>query len=198
MTLPDGYHDLPPGRIASIVTYLEMRMRPEAAPLRLPPGISIELQRPPDPGAYRRLFRAVGEDWLWFSRLAMPDEELSAILNHPAVDVFYLKRDGCPIGLLELDRRSPPAIEITFLGLIGEETGRGLGGVLMSHAIHHSWRHQPSRLWLHTCTLDHPGALGFYQHFGFVPYRRAVEVAPDPRLTGNLPATSAPQIAVLK
>ena len=41
------------------------------------------------------------------------------------------------------------------------------------------WSRNPRRVWLHTCTLDHPAALGFYVKHGFRPYRRAIEVADD-------------------
>jgi hypothetical protein len=29
----------------------------------------------------------------------------------------------------------------------------------------------PSRVWVHTCTLDHPGALANYQARGFAIYK---------------------------
>ncbi|MCY4565611.1 MAG: GNAT family N-acetyltransferase, partial [Gammaproteobacteria bacterium] len=53
------------------------------------------------------------------------------------------------------------------------------------------------RLWVHTCTFDHPGALDFYIRTGFVPYRRQIEVADDPRITGVLPRSAAPQVPLL-
>ncbi|MDX1980988.1 MAG: GNAT family N-acetyltransferase [Bryobacteraceae bacterium] len=194
--LPDGYHDLPPGKIASVVTYLEMRTPPPSMDLTLPPGLSI-VKAQPDPAAYREVFRAAGENWLWFSRLAMPDDQLIEILSHPSVDIFFLIRDSQPIGLAELDRRHRPDVELAFLGIVPSEIGKGLGRILIHHAIQAAWSHQPVRLWLHTCTLDHPAALGFYQRAGFKPYRRAVEIAPDPRLTGKLPLEAAPQVPCL-
>jgi hypothetical protein len=33
-----------------------------------------------------QIFRKVGEDLMWFSRLIMPDEKLAAILGHPQVE----------------------------------------------------------------------------------------------------------------
>jgi hypothetical protein len=50
---------------------------------------------------------------------------------------------------------------------------------------------------VHTCTLDHPAALGFYRRHGFTPYRRSLETFPDPRLLGLLPADAAPQVPCL-
>ena len=88
---------------------------------------------------------------------------------------------GVPAGYAELDRRAPPDIEIGYFGLMPEFIGQGLGGYLLDWAIHHAWRMQPRRLWLHTCDLDHPGALG-YQRSGFRIYDRRTstqELPPD-------------------
>ncbi len=187
----NGYYDLPPGKIASVVTYLEMT---EPPPARRPPdvpGLALRRVERPDLAWYRDLFRRIGTDWLWFGRLVMPDEEVRAILGHPAVEVYALTRDGRDEGLLELDRREPPDIELAYFGVTPALTGQGAGRWLMHEALRLAWRHAPRRFWVHTCTLDHPGALPFYLRSGFRPYRRAVEVADDPRLIGLAPRDSA-------
>jgi hypothetical protein len=68
----------------------------------------------------------------------------------------------------------------------------------MSRAIERAWAHPIERLWVHTCTLDHPGALAFYVRSGFRPYRRQVEVADDPRLSGALPRNAAPHVPIIE
>ncbi len=193
--LPDGYTDLPPGKLASVVTYLEMRSLP-----RLERAIGHwDLRRiaQPDPAVYRALFREIGTPWLWFSRLAMDDAALAALLGHPQVDLFYLYDGETPRGLLELDRRQFPDIEIAFIGVTEELTGKGAGRFLMNLALEQAWARNPERVWLHTCTLDHPRALPFYLRSGFVPYKRAIEVASDPRLDGLLPRDAAPGTPLL-
>ena len=67
----------------------------------------------------------------------------------------------------------------------------------MGETLGLAWRDGVRRVHVHTCTLDHPAALPSYRHAGFVPYRRAVERFPDPRLTGILPRDSAPQVPLL-
>jgi hypothetical protein len=67
----------------------------------------------------------------------------------------------------------------------------------MNAAIRRAFREPIRRLFLHTCSLDHPAALPFYVRAGFVAYRRAIEVADDPRLYGALPLTAAPQIPII-
>ena len=187
----DGYHELPPGKIASVVTYLEMTARPAPRPVPDIPGLSLRRVERPDLAWYRDLYRRVGTDWLWLSRLVMPDDEVQAAITDPRVEVHALARDGRDEGLLELDLREPPDIELAYFGLTPAMVGQGAGRWLMAHAIELAWRHAPRRLWVHTCSLDHPHALPFYARSGFRAYKRAVEVADDPRLVGLTPRDSA-------
>ena len=68
----------------------------------------------------------------------------------------------------------------------------------MDKAIQLAWAEPIDRFWVHTCTLDHPRALAFYMRSGFTAYRRELEVADDPRLTGVLPREAAPQIPIIE
>lgn len=198
MQLPDGYLELEAGRLAAVVTYLQQNEKPRLDALEPPAGMDIRRLVNPDADGYRRLFRRIGEPWLWFSRLGLSDEELRAVLTSPGVEVYILTVDGEAQGMLELDLRQRPDIEIVFLGVTPELTGRGAGGYLMRFAIEEAWRREPRRLWLHTCTLDHPGALGFYQRFGFKAFQRAIEISTDPRLKGLLPRDAAPHIPLIE
>ena len=186
-----------PGEIAAIVTSLEMTERPAPAlPARAP--LTLEHWRQVDLDRYRALFRAIGAPWLWFSRLALDDSALDAIVRSPDVRVHAAtRRDGTPVGLLELDFRAPGQTEIAFFGFTPEMTGRGLGNWLMAHALRLAWTASTTRVWVHTCTLDSPAALGFYRRHGFRPFARAVETFADPRLIGLLPRDAAPQIPLL-
>lgn len=196
--LGNGYHDVPPGKIAAVVTHLEMQEPParEAPPARADVGVA----RVDHPGAdwYRDIYRNVGEDWLWFSRRKMSRAELEAIIHHRDVEVFALERAGAAIGLLELDFRVAGNCELAFFGIIPSEIGRGLGRFLMEHAIARAWSRPIQRFWVHTCTLDHPGALAFYIRSGFTPVNRQIEIADDPRLDGMLPQSAARHVPILR
>lgn len=184
-------------QIATVVTSLEMRERPRPRPL--PPSPFRLVRWPaPDSDKYRALFRRVGEPWLWFSRLAMAEERLRAILEDPAVEVFAaVDRAGIEVGMLELDFREPATCELSYFALVPELAGKGHGDWLMGQALALGWRKGIDRVWVHTCTLDHPAALGFYRRHGFTPYKRTIETFADPRLTGLLPPTAAPQVPLL-
>jgi GNAT superfamily N-acetyltransferase len=193
----DGYTDLPPGKLANVVTYLEMRTAPAAQATPTVSEYTVRRVAAPELAWYRRLYREIGEPWLWFSRLRLSDDELRVILHDPAVDVFALSHDGTDHGLLEFDRRNFPDIELSFFGVTPDLIGKGAGRALLQNCLPLEWEHHPQRIWLHTCTADHPAALAFYMKFGFVPYKRAIEVAEDPRVTGEMPRSAAPHIPVL-
>jgi ribosomal protein S18 acetylase RimI-like enzyme len=192
----DGYTPLPPGKIAAVVTYLEMRERPRLPRLPKPEGWSLHRVNR-DRDRYRALFRRIGEPWLWFSRAVMPDAALAAILDDPRVEALALNDGSADIGLLELDFRPRREAELSFLGVAPDSIGRGAGRFLMREAIRRAFARPIARFFVHTCSLDHPGALAFYLRSGFTPYRRAVEVADDPRLLGFLPLEAAPHVPVL-
>jgi GNAT superfamily N-acetyltransferase len=192
----DGYTDLPPGKLATIVTYLEMKQPPRRPPA--PAAKEWSLQRiDEDLNRYRTLFRRIGEPWLWFSRALMSDEELAAILNDPKTEAYALTDGKGDIGLMELDFRNEGEVELAFFGLVPETIGQGAGRFLMNEAVQRAFAAPINRFFVHTCTLDHPGALTFYMRSGFTPYRRAIEIADDPRLQGLMPREAAPQIPVI-
>jgi len=192
-----GLTSVASGDVATIVTTLEMLRPPRPGPL---PDAPLRLVHWPAPhrDKYRALFRRVGEPWLWFSRLVMNDAALDAIITDSSVEVrAVVDRQGIEVGMLELDFRKAGECEIAYFGLVPELAGHGYGRWLMAHAMMLAWRKDIKRVWVHTCTLDHPSALGFYRHQGFVPIARAVETFPDPRIAGHLPRDAAPHVPLL-
>jgi GNAT superfamily N-acetyltransferase len=195
--LPDGYTDLPPGKIAAIQTFLEMRERPPLRAVTAPPSTALRHVASPDPDWYLALFHKIGDEYLWFSRLVMSRDELHAVINDPNEEIYVVERDGSEEGLLELDFRTPGECEIAYLGLTAKLVGAGIGRWLMNRAIELAWAKPIKRFWVHTCSLDHPNALEFYRRSGFTPYARKVEIGDDPRLTGLVRREAAPQIPIL-
>ncbi len=193
----DGYRDLPPGKLANVVTYLEMRTSPPVAVTPTMSDFTVRRVDQPDLDWYRRLFRSIGENWLWFSRLRLSDDELRAILHDPGIDIYVLSHNGADVGLLEFDRRHMPDIEISFFGVTQAMIGKGAGHALLAHCLPLAWEHKPERVWLHTCTSDHPAAMAFYMKFGFVPYKRAIEISDDPRVTGEMSRSAAPHVPIV-
>jgi ribosomal protein S18 acetylase RimI-like enzyme len=77
-------------------------------------------------------------------------------------------------------------VEIKSLGLLPRFIGQGLGGHLLTVAVERAWAPiedggmGATRVWLHTCTHDHPHALHNYQARGFRVCKIEVEPANSP------------------
>lgn len=151
-----------------IRTYLEMRARPESGSVVTPEGAHVErLERCP-PQLYRQMYAEVGRQWSWFDRLWWTDHELEAHLERPEVAIRVLHLNGAPAGYYELVTHPDLSVEIGYFGLMPHAIGQGLGRWLLGEAIQEAWSTAPGRIWLHTCTLDHPAALPNYLKAGFV------------------------------
>jgi GNAT superfamily N-acetyltransferase len=193
----NGYHDVPAGKLATVATSLEMLARPALRPN--PPDAPWRLRpvETPDVAWYRDLYRRIGAGWLWFSRLRMSDDALAAMIQHPAVEIHALIARGNDEGLIELDFREAGACELRMFGVTPNLVGSGAGRWLMNRAIEAAWARPIRRFWVHTCTFDHPSALAFYIRAGFVPFRRQIEIADDPRLDGTLAPDDAPHVPII-
>lgn len=202
----DGYTDLPAGYLAAVTTYLDMTARParrERAPRPDLTFVRLDVAR--DPAAiatYRALYDSIGRDLMWFSRAGLSDAALAALLNADGVEIWIGRRDGHAVGLVEFDHRDATGrpcdeTEIVYFGLVPAAIGGGIGRWLMERALDRAFSRQIRRLWLHTCHYDHPAALDFYRRSGFRPYKTAIELTRDPRLSGRLPRDAAPQIPLI-
>lgn len=159
-------------------TYLELKDRAQfKASFGTFPGIRIARAPKPQPELYRMCYRTVGEAFHWRDRWDWSDEEIARHLADPAIHLFVATRatgtkQAALAGWYEL-RRVPEdaSVEIAYFGIVAAEFGRGFGSHLLSSAVRDAWALEPTRVWLHTCTLDHPHALPNYLARGFTPYR---------------------------
>ncbi len=162
---------MPP--LAVTRTYVEMRSPGDLSPAREPaPGPRIERVGACPPSFFRYLYTAVGRDYYWTDRLAWTDAEIAAYLSGGGVTLHVLYVEHAPAGYYELRRHDDGSIEIAYFGLLPEYTGRGLGGWLLTRAVSDAWGRDATRVWLHTCTLDHVSALPNYLKRGFREYKR--------------------------
>lgn len=179
--------EVPEGKLASKVTYLQMFERP-ARKLRLDPPVDARVERAAELSIpfYRFLYNTVGRDWLWVDRRLLTDEALAESVLAPGIEVHVLYAGGVPAGYAEFDLRDLADVELVYFGLMPDRIGSGLGKFLIDWSIEYAFSRGAKRYWLHTCDRDHPRALEFYQRAGFVPYKEEFEVKDDPRLLGVL------------
>ena len=157
-------------------TYLQMLDPGHLRPRRWTGGGWRVRQAPREIAINRDFYRAAGRDWQWLDRLAWDDARWQAYVEQPGLETWigYLGDDA--IGYFELDPRPKLGVEIAYFGLLPAYLGRGLGGVLLSEAIARAWQIQQRRVWVHTCTLDHPRALANYLARGLEIYDRKTEL----------------------
>ena len=84
---------------------------------------------------------------------------------------------AAPAGYFELRAPGDGAVEIAYFGLLPDYFGRRWGGHLLTRAVETAWSLGASRVWLRTCTLDHPAALPNYLRRGFQPVREETYTA---------------------
>ena len=166
-----------PDKIEITTTYLQM-LKPPSVPAkagsRIEP-LAVMRCNPPSVSFYRYLYDLVGRDWAWYERLTWSDAKLAATITAPTAHIYVLYVAGVPAGFCELDCERQDEVEIVYFGLATDFQGRGLGSYWIGWTVGRAWSFEPKRVWLHTCTLDHPRALSIYQKVGF----RAVQARGD-------------------
>jgi GNAT superfamily N-acetyltransferase len=156
-------------------TYLTMSAPADLVPAHRPEGdVRIERLGFCPTAFFRYLYAEVGRQYRWTDRLAWSDSQIRSYLDAGDVTVHVLYVEGAPAGYFELKRQQDGATEIAYFGLMDGYIGRGLGGWLLTQAVELAWAGKPARVWLHTCTLDHPNALPNYVRRGFRPVREEV------------------------
>ena len=84
---------------------------------------------------YRRLYRAVGDRWLWTDRNAWPDTRLADYLARPSVSVWECVVGDQTAGFFELEQEESGDVEIAYFGLVEKFIGRGLGKAMLTRAV---------------------------------------------------------------
>lgn len=144
---------------------------------------SLARQTELSPEFNRYLYTAVGSQWYWLDRLNWSHNDWKNYLQGPEVEVWVAYQQADPIGYFELALQASKSVEITYFGLLPSFIGRGLGGKFLDDAIHKAFILGGNRVWLHTCTLDHPRALQNYQSKDFKVFK-------EEQFTTQLPANN--------
>jgi GNAT superfamily N-acetyltransferase len=125
----------------------------------------------------RFLYRLVGEAWAWTDKLSWTDDQWQSFAEDDNLRTWVAYFRGSPAGYYELQKQQDGDVEIAYFGLAPRFIGRGFGGYLLSQAIKSAWNWAGTRrVWVHTCTLDHPSALQNYEDRGLEIYRTETAV----------------------
>jgi GNAT superfamily N-acetyltransferase len=154
-------------------TYLEMTSTDDLRPSRSPRAdVRIARVLVPFPELNRFFYTAVGGDYYWIDRLSWSRARWLEYLGRPGLETWVLSAAGVPAGYFELEAQPAGDAEVVYFGLLPPYIGQGLGGHLLTAAVERAWEVGAHRVWLHTCTLDHPSALPHYLARGFRPYHQ--------------------------
>ena len=166
---------------AVTITYLEMLSPGTLIPRHTAaPDFSVREAAVPQGAFNKFLYTTVGAAWSWTDKLGWSDAQWQAHAADPALRTFVAWHGGSPAGYYELYQHPDPAlgIEIGIYGLLPAFYGRGYGAALLTSAIEQAWAMHPNRVWVHTCTDDHPAALPNYQASGFTIYHTETHLKP--------------------
>lgn len=130
--------------------------------------LSVRRCEVPNPALNRFLYVAVGSDWLWHGRRPWTWQQWEETISQPGYDTWIGYHRGSPAGYFEIDATNEHTVEIQYFGLLPPFVGLGLGGDFLSACVHAAWaRPATHKVWLHTCSYDHPRALNNYLARGF-------------------------------
>lgn len=132
-----------------------------------PEGVMLMEAEQASPELSQFLFCAVGTPWHWFSRLSWTYQDWQHYFATEQVRTWVLYQRGAPVGFVELRKGNDLSVELKFFGLMPSATGQGLGPLLATAAIALAQQWHASKVWVHTCSEDHPAALATYQRAGF-------------------------------
>lgn len=124
----------------------------------------------------RFFYHYVGHAWKWKDKLSWTDDQWREYAHSPELRLWIGFVQGTPAGYFELHRDPQTGdVEIAYFGLAGAFVSQGLGGYFLTSALEAAWEWETSRVWVHTCSLDHPAALSNYQARGMVLYDEVIE-----------------------
>ena len=164
--------------------YLQFEGTPPAQ-VTLPADVVLTEAEIPSPELSQFLFRTVGGPWRWFSRLSWNYQQWLDYLTQQQVRTWILAVKGTPAGYIELLKHADQSVEIKFFGLLPQFIGKGLGAPLAKAAVMLAAQWTTGKIWLHTCSADHPSALKNYQHAGFVITQTETSVEALPELNDS-------------
>ncbi|WP_079203973.1 GNAT family N-acetyltransferase [Pseudomonas sp. CC6-YY-74] len=161
--------------MSTLTYYLEMHSPEQLRPKPLPAELHIVECRIKQFQFNRFLYQLVGEPWAWTDKLNWSDAQWRALVEQANHRTWVAYHQGAIAGYYELLRDAEGAVEILYFGLAEAFFGQGFGGPLLSHALQAAWLWpDTTRVWVHTCSLDHPSALANYRARGLQLYREDV------------------------
>ncbi len=127
----------------------------------------------PDFQLNKFFYKQVGKKHRWIDRLIWSDEKWMTYISNRNLETYVISKYDELVGFFELLYNPElKETEISYFGLLEEYIGKGIGGFALSSAIRKAFEKNINRVWLHTCTLDHPNALKNYIARGMTVFKK--------------------------
>ena len=154
--------------------YLEINSLSELVETSKPASeYQIKLIDPPDFQLNRFFYKNIGKNHSWIDRLVWTEKQWVEFTKSKNVKTFVLTNKDDLAGYFELIfHNDKNETEIAYLGILEEYQNKKLGSYLLSTAIKKSFINNPSRVWVHTCSLDHRNALSNYLSRGMKIFKK--------------------------
>ena len=120
--------------------------------------LEIKQARIPYPPLNRFFHTLIGRDYRWGGREGWGETEWRVYVERPELETWVAYLSGTPVGYAELERQADSSVRIQNFGLLPPFIGQGLGAHFLSTVVERAWRMGATRIWLNTCTHDHPHA----------------------------------------
>ena len=135
-------------------------------------NLEVILEKEPTVDFCKFLYKEVGRDFFWRDRLKWSNQDWLNYISNDFFKLYILKKNNELAGYYELlyDPKVP-SMEILYFGIFKEFFGKGIGGYLLTDAILTSFNQKINKVWVHTCTLDHPNALKNYLSRGMKVFK---------------------------
>ncbi len=135
----------------------------------------IELASPSNFELNKFFYKQIGKKHQWIDRLNWTNHDWVKYVKNKNLKTFVLKKNGDLVGFFELILNNEiKESEIAYLGILEEYFGNGCGGYLLTKAIKKSFELGAKRVWVHTCSLDHPNAIQNYKSRGMKVFRTEI------------------------
>jgi len=142
---------------------------------KLSENYSVDLVKPNDFQLNKFFYKSIGKDHYWKDRLIWNDFYWMDYISNENLSTYVLKVDNEIAGYFELMfNAASKESEIVYLGILEDYFGKKLGGFLLSEAIKISFSMGSTRVWVHTCSLDHKNALNNYLSRGMKIFKSEI------------------------
>jgi len=118
------------------------------------------------------LYKEIGKDFYWWDRLVWSDKEWFDLISRSDYQLYTLRILNDLGGYYEVLSDKKKNFEISYFGIFRKYFGKKIGSYLLSHAIKNLFNQGAKKIWVHTCTLDHPNGLNNYLSRGMEVYKK--------------------------